>query len=399
MALRSAFSGSLLRALDRYIQAPDRIESRWLALRVLGIAGAAVLFDRYLPMSGVALHASAVVCVLIAYGLPAELGMVIVRRMPDHALPYLLKVLRPFELLGAPLALPLVFVGNLVGRFVQKPPPPSASLAESEVEILVNEGEQNGSLAHDQSEMIRNVLDFREVRARDVMVPRTHVVALDVNTPGEEVLRVASENTHSRYPVYRDRIDNVIGILHVKDLINYAVSHDLKQLKVEDVIRTPVVFIPESQSASSVLRDMRSGRRHHMAVIIDEFGGMSGVVTLEDLIEEIVGDIRDEHDGEGAPFIEIDEGRLLADAGVSLADLSRFLDIQFPEEGGFHSLGGLIVERLGKVPEVGAKVSAYGFDFVVHAADERHVSKVEVIRTAKPETLAPRSSRRSSAAA
>jgi len=173
-------------------------------------------------------------------------------------------------------------------------------------------------------------------------------------------------------------------------------------VRVADVMRTPVVFVPETQSASSLLMDMRSGRRHHMAIILDEFGGMSGVVTLEDVIEEIVGDIRDEHDTDEPPIVDLGNGRLMVDAGVPIGDLNRYLGVTLPEDGDFNSLGGFIVDRLGQVPSVGATISDYGLDFVIRDADDRKVSKVEIIRTTQtpgpgPESLPPQSPRRSAA--
>jgi CBS domain containing-hemolysin-like protein len=246
--------------------------------------------------------------------------------------------------------------------------------------------------------MIRNVLDFGDVSAGEVMVPRTHVTAFDAETSVDELLRRVAESKHSRYPIYRERIDNVVGVLHVKDLINYAATHELRDLELERILRKPVVFVPESQPASTVLRDMRVGR-HHLAVVIDEFGGMAGIVTLEDLIEEIVGDIRDEHDVEEPPIVDLGNGRIIVDASISITDLSRYLGAELPEDGNYNSLGGFIVDRLGRVPRVGAKLAAHGLEFVVREADQRHVSKVEIVRTApSPESISPRSSTRMTAA-
>jgi CBS domain containing-hemolysin-like protein len=270
------------------------------------------------------------------------------------------------------------------------------------VQILVTEGEQSGVLHPDRAEMIRNVLDFKDLKAGDVMVPRTQVTALDVSTSTDEVLKLIANRPHSRYPVYRERIDNIVGILHVKDLIGAAADKDLRAVTIADVMRAPVVFVPESQSASSLLRDMRSGRRHHMAIVLDEFGGMSGVVTLEDVIEEIVGDIRDEHDNDEPPIVDLGNGRLMVDAGVPIADLSRYLGIELPEGAHYNSLGGFIVDRVGQVPNVGETLSDFGLDFVIRDADERRVSKVEIIRRTLtpgpgPESIPPQSPRRSAA--
>jgi CBS domain containing-hemolysin-like protein len=261
--------------------------------------------------------------------------------------------------------------------------------------LIVNAGELNGSLGHDQSEMIRNVLEFGDVTAGQVMVPRTQVIAFAVDTHIEEVLGQATDTEHSRYPIYRDSIDNIIGVLHVKDLMRAASRKELAQLGLESVLR-PSAFVPESQPAASVLKDMRAGR-HHLAIVIDEFGGFSGIVTLEDLLEEIVGDIQDEHDVEEPPIVDLGEGRLIADASVSITDLSRYLGAELPEDGDYHSLGGFVVAQAGKVPEVGTKVTALGLEFTVREGDERKVSKIEIARIHPPESIAPRSPRMTAA--
>jgi CBS domain containing-hemolysin-like protein len=189
-----------------------------------------------------------------------------------------------------------------------------------------------------------------------------------------------------------------VGILHVKDLM-HKIASGTGAVRIEDVMRKPVAFVPETQHASDVLRDMRVGR-HHMSVVIDEFGGVSGIVTLEDLIEQIVGEIRDEHDAEDAKIIDLGDGRLLVDAGIPIVDLSRHLGTVLPEGKDYNSLGGFIVDQLGRLPRVGATLSALGYEFVVREADERHVSKVEIVippTKAKAPSLSPRSSRMTAA--
>jgi putative hemolysin len=397
-ALRDSLEGSARHAVERYLERGDQIESRWLALRVLGIVTSALLVSRILPESfgGWALLLAGLLA-LLAYGIPTEVLRVFVNRAADRAAPFLLRTLRPFELIAAPLAAPLAIAGAFVRRLVTRPTTASAArVTENEVEIVVKESEMSGVLGHDQSEMIRNVLDFGDIIAGEVMVPRTYVTAFEIDTPMEEVLKKIAEATHSRYPVYRDNIDNVVGSLHVKDLISCAAKGDIKELSLDDITRTPVAFVPETQSASSVLKDMRAGR-HHLAIVIDEFGGVSGIVTLEDLVEEIVGDIKDEHDAEEAPIVDLGDGRLMVDASINIADLSRYLGADLPEDGDYNSLGGFIVNRLGRVPNIGARLSEMDLDFVVRDADERHISKVEIVRKTPPDSVAPRSSSMSAA--
>jgi magnesium and cobalt exporter, CNNM family len=379
-------------AMRRYLEHSTTIETRWLVLRVLGVSGSAVALYPIAP-GPAALWT--IVFVLVCYALPSEILAALGRRVAERSAPWILLYLRPLELLASPLAAVLSLFGRLAAGPVEQREPPSTALTETEVEILVNEGELNGSLAHDQSEMIRNVLDFGDTQAGDIMVPRVRVSAIEVDARIDDIVRISEEKGYSRYPVYRDRIDNVVGFLHVKDLFARAYSDEQKEtLRAADVMRTPVVYVPEAQSASSVLRDMRAGHKHHIAIVIDEFGGMSGIITLEDIIERIVGDIRDEHDDpeEAPPIMKLDEGRLLVDARVPVADLSRHLEVELPEDGDYYSLGGFMVESMGRVPQAGDVLNKLGFDFVVREADERHISKVEVVRTEPPPASIPKSS-------
>jgi putative hemolysin len=194
-------------ALERYLTQSGVIEARWLVLRVLGVAGSAVALY---PIAPAPAALWTILVVLAVYALPSQLLTALSSRLGEQALPNLLGLLWPLEMVAAPIAWPLTFFGRLAARrdteieFKHE-----SSLTETEVEILVNEGEMNGSLDHDQSEMIRNVLDFGDVQAGDVMLPRMQVSAIAVDTPIKDVLKIAAETGYSRYPVYRDRIDNV----------------------------------------------------------------------------------------------------------------------------------------------------------------------------------------------
>jgi putative hemolysin len=387
-ALRDSLEGRPRRALDRYIHHYDALETRWLVLRLLGIAGSVLLFHAALPRElGGWLPLGAIALALLGHGLPAVILMALAERRPEQAATRLIGLLRPFELLVIPLAAPLSALGRLMGRSAE---PPALPVTETEVEMIINEGEQHGTLDHDQSEMIKNVLDFGDLSAGQVMVPRTQVTAFELGVGNDELVKRVLEGEHSRYPVYRGHIDNVVGILHVIDLFRYVATQDLGNMRLENVIHKPVAFVPESQPASSVLRDMRAGH-HHMAVVIDEFGGMSGIVTLEDLLEEIVGDIRDEHDREEAPIVDLGDGRLLVDASVPISDLSRYLGAELPDDGDYNSLGGFIVDRLGRLPGVGASVTVTGWEFVVREASERCISKVELTRAPRSSDVPPTS--------
>lgn len=371
----------------RYSTDRLRLLSRWLVVRVLSISlGAVVLADAFNEQMRPSFAALlAVVVSVLVYATFAEVLGTIARRRPEGVGRYALRFLKPFEYLVMPVAEPLAALGRFVGR---KVPASSTSgdarLTETEVEWIIAQGEKAGALEKEPATMIRNVLDFKNLTAKEVMVPRRRISAIPVTMPLDRVLEHVIKDGHSRYPVYRESLDNVVGLLYVKDLFDVVRQGKMSEMKLDELVRKPVLFITEAQGALSVLREMR-GRRLHLAIVTDEFGGTGGIVTLEDIIEEIVGDIRDEYDTEEvAPIQKLAEGRYVADAAIPIGDLELHLGKKLPEDGDFESLGGLIIHRAGRVPEVGAMVTLDGYKLIVREADETRVVKVEIVR-AEPE--------------
>lgn len=372
-------------AFRRYAADPLRVLSRWLVGRVVALSVATVLLNDAALSAG--LHGAsfplAVLGAVLTYGTFAEIVGTLARRRPEGVGALALVALRPLEWLLVPLAAPLALIGHAVGRRVPKTRTLDARIVETEVEWVVSEGEKSGSIAPAPAEMIRKVLDFKDLTAREVMVPRRHIHGVEIGTPLKDVVAVVSGEKHSRYPVYRETIDNVVGLLYAKDLFALVRDGKVQSSSLADVLRTPVMFVSESQPAAKILQDMRS-KRLHMAVVSDEFGGTAGLVTMEDIIEEIVGDIRDEKDLE-APIQAMGDGRVVADASVSIADLEHALGKALPDDGEFESLGGLIVSRAGRVPQVGATLQVDGLKLIVREADETRVVKVEIV----PDLSAP----------
>jgi putative hemolysin len=364
--------------------------SRWLVARVVAMSIASIVLARDFEQDLGPLTASivAVVVAVLTYATFAEVLGTIARKRPEEFGRIALRFLRPLEWAVMPLAAPLAVLGRWIGNHV----PESASaadarLTETEVEWLVDQGEKAGALEKEPATMIRNVLDFKNLTAKEVMIPRRRVSSLEASTPLADVLEHVRKDGHSRYPVFRESLDNVVGLLYVKDLFDVVGAGKIADTKLEELTRKPVLFLAETQSALSVLREMRS-KRLHLAIVSDEFGGTGGIVTLEDIIEEIVGEIRDEYDEEDAVLIQkLAEGRFVADAAIPIGDLEVHLGRKLPEDGTFESLGGLIIHRAGRVPEVGATVSLDGYDLIVREADETRVVKVEIVR-AEP-SLAP----------
>jgi putative hemolysin len=365
-------------AFRRYNNDRPRVLARWLVGRIMAISLAAALIDeaaeRNQMLSGFGVILAVLVAVLI-YGTLTEILATVAKRRPDEVGAFTLRVLGPFEWGLAPLAAPLA----LLGRFIERRFPvrhADPDIAESEVEWVVSQGERTGAIANEPAEIIRNVLDLKDLVVKGVMVPRRRVAAFEMGTSLAEVVEVVSAKGHSRYPVYRETLDSVVGLLYAKDLFKVVREGRVGKTALTDVIRMSVLFVVETQPAASVLREMRA-KGLHVAVVIDEFGGTSGIVTLEDVLEEIVGELRREDDR--APQIqEIGQGRFLADAAVSLADLSSRLGRDLPADGEFESLGGLLVHRAGRVPEVGSELEVDGLHFVVREAEDTHVVKVEI---------------------
>jgi len=233
------------------------------------------------------------------------------------------------------------------------------------------------SLESDQQEMIRGVVELSDTTAKEVMVPRIDTVFLDGDAEKETLLACICESEHSRYPVYQDTIDNVIGILYVKDLLKRLVRNE--PFAIKDLVRKPF-FVPESKRIDDLLSELRR-RRVHIAVVVDEYGGVSGIVCMENIIEEIIGDIQDEFDHEKEEVLELGEGVWLCDARINLEDLMEHIGDKIPplpvEE--FDTLGGFVFDLFGKIPVNHEKVSWEGLDFIIQEMEGHKINTVKIV--------------------
>jgi len=234
-------------------------------------------------------------------------------------------------------------------------------------------------LESDQKDMIRGVVELSDTTVKEVMVPRIDTVFLSVDMDHDELLEKIAESGHSRFPVYKDTIDNVIGILYVKDLLRTLVKHET--INIPTIVRKPF-FVPESKRIDDLLRDMRRNRVH-IAVAVDEYGGVSGIVCMEDIIEEIVGDIQDEFDNEREDILQIGEGVYLCDARLNLEDLAEELKLDLPVED-FDTLGGFVFDLFGKIPVKYEKVSYGGHDFIIQDMEGHKINTVKIVLKRSP---------------
>ena len=256
-------------------------------------------------------------------------------------------------------------------------------LTEQEIMSMVNEGHENGVLQESEAEMINNIFTLDQKEAKDIMTHRKQIMALDGTCSLQEVLAEIRDMGYSRYPVYLDDVDNIIGIIHIKDILNQMLDQTNMQqqlTKINDLIR-PASFIPETRNIDVLFKNMQS-QKIHMVIVVDEYGQTSGLVTMEDILEEIVGNIFDEHDAEEEQIVEEADGSYVIDGMTDFDDVCELLKIHGEELEDFDTLSGFLISRINKIPVNGEhyQVSAYGYRFDVLLVEHRVIRTVRVTK-------------------
>jgi len=340
---------------------------------------ARVLAERGIFYSGSWVLATVIVVIL--------LGVVIL--ILGELLPSMV-ALRYSEQLSSTLARPFAFVSSIfwpitrlvigvsrliAGLFGDGPEGGIPLVTEEEIKSMVDAGEEEGFIEADEKEMILSIFEFGDTLAREVMVPRIDITAIEVNTSIPDALGVIINAGHSRIPVYADTIDNIIGILYAKDLLPVLLNGET-EVRLDTILRRPY-FIPETKKVDDLLPDLRQ-RKVHLAVVVDEYGGTAGLVTIEDLLEEIVGEIQDEYDTEEPIYEVISDEEYVLSARIDLDDLAKLLSTEFPDEDS-DTLGGLIYDHLGRVPSPGDMLAYDGLQITVLSVEGRRINKVRVV--------------------
>ena len=267
----------------------------------------------------------------------------------------------------------LTFSANLLLKpFGRKTFTERAYVTEEEVKMLIMEGGEQGVFEPTEQELIHSVFEFTDTSAREVMVPSTRMVNIALNMSVDEIKFTIAEEQFSRYPVIGKDLNDIRGILYAKDFLNALAKGEADVRK----LMKPPFFIPETMKISNLLREMQK-KRVHMALVIDEYGGVSGLVTLEDLIEEIVGEIRDEYDVE-SPVIQLSDGTLLIDAAISIRDLEDDYQIEIPESTEYETLGGFLLTALQRIPKIGDVVEIEGKKITVSEMVGQRIAKVKL---------------------
>ncbi len=296
---------------------------------------------------------------------------------------FALAVAGPIDIIGRILS-PIVALLTAITRVLTRPFGADVStesqITAEELRLIVERGGQQGILEAEEEQMINAVIELGDRRLHEVMVPRIDIVALPATATFEQAIDMIVDEGHSRVPVYEELIDEVAGILYAKDLLQYLKSSAAPRPAIRSILRTPV-FAPESMTIDDLLHDFQR-KKVHIAIVLDEYGGTAGLVSIEDLLEEIVGEIQDEYDVEEEMVVRLSADEIRIDGRVDVDELAELFDtpIQLEDEDEYDTIGGLIFHRIGRVPVPGDQVEVDGLRLTVESTDGRRVSKVLAVR-------------------
>ena len=257
-------------------------------------------------------------------------------------------VIKAISVITAPFVKLLTWATNIVSKIFGVGEQEEEIVTEEEIKMMVDQGEEKGSIEENEKELINNVFEFNDIVASEIMTHRTDMYAIEIEQDLYEILDEIDEYKYSRIPVYRDSIDNIEGILFLKDILKSVSMR--KKIKIADIIRE-AYFVPETKPIDEIFKELQANKMQ-MAIVVDEYGGTAGVLTMEDILEELVGNIFDEYDDIEFEYKKLDENTYLIDGSISLYELKKILNVELPE-GDYETLSGYLIEKLGRLPEEG----------------------------------------------
>ncbi len=246
--------------------------------------------------------------------------------------------------------------------------------SSEELQYLLDQGRESGALDTVEHELIKNVFDFNERIVKNIMVPRTKISAIEMDCPGSEFIERITRDGYSRIPIYDDNIDQIIGIVHTKDILPIIAKG--KELVLRSIIRKPY-FIPETKKINELMAEFQQ-KRIQIAIVLDEFGGTAGMVTLEDIMEELVGEIQDEYDEETPVVEKISDTEYMVDAGANVHDVNEFLPVELPESNDYDTISGLVSDLFDKIPDVGEHKEYHGYNFIIMKKTQQNIEFVKL---------------------
>ena len=305
-------------------------------------------------------------------------------RFPESTALWVAIPVRAFFGVFAPFIWVLQRASELVLRTFGIEPPGAEreAMSEAELRMLLSRSSEQGEIEHEEQQMIEKVFVFGDKDVADVMVPRPEVAAVAVGVPPEQALATVLDSPYTRYPVYRESLDDVVGVLHVRDLFTAVHDRGLADVRLEEIVR-PATIVPETKDLASLLQEFRR-TNNHFAVVVDEYGGMAGICTLEDLLEEIVGEIEDEFDVSEEQIEQVDEDTYRIDGMFSIDEFNERFGTDLPDED-YHTLAGFVFGQLGRAPQPGDDVSYDGMRFDVLEVEGNRIERVAVNFVERPD--------------
>lgn len=380
--LEEAFGGRAigrkrLEQFDRHVQA---VRLTVALLRALATIALAVCVLNLLAGQGSGLG-RAILATLVAGTILAIFGVAVPHAWADYAGERIIAASFPLLLALRYLLYPVVAVMQAIDAPIRRlsgadgPPAEPGEEAKQEILQAASEGRAEGAVDADEMRMLTSVMKFGRRQAREIMTPRTDIFALPTNLPVQDLVRQVVEASHTRVPVYEGDLDNIVGILYVKDLLAHV--DGIESVVLVKIVRKPF-FVPETKPLEDLLREFKS-RKLHIAVVLDEYGGTAGLITMEDVLEEIVGDIADEYDQPPAVLLKrLDERTAEVDGRMRIDEINEALGLRISEQENYDTVAGLVFSELGYIPSVGEKVERNGASFTVLAADERKITRLRV---------------------
>jgi len=378
-----------LSAIEHLFSFPFQLSATLTLARQLLIASLAIyatLISVRLFSGGFPLFLSLLFILLFVFLTGQLLPRMLVGAEPERVFFLLFPLFLPAFYLLYPLSFPLAKVAKAVDerrrkRFEEE----GETISEEQFRAFLAVGEREGLIEEDEGEMIQSVVDFGDKIAREVMTPRIDMVCIKADATLAEFKELITETKFSRIPVYRERIDEIEGVAYSKDLLDWL-DKDLTKTLVSEIMH-PAYFVPETKKLDDLLRELQK-RRIQLAIVVDEYGGTSGLITIEDILEELVGEIRDEHEEEEEGIIEEKDGSIVLSGKQDVEELGEYLGVKL-DEGDYETVGGLVFDVLGKVPKRGESFTYKGLQFEILEVDERRVRRLRIRRLPSNQDMSP----------
>ncbi|MFQ6050851.1 MAG: hemolysin family protein [Candidatus Hydrothermarchaeota archaeon] len=369
------------KTVDELLKQPNRLLATILIgnnlVNVAASALATSLAIQYFGNKGIGIATGVMTLVLLMFG---EISPKAFATKNAEKVSFIVsKPIKTLEYVFYPVIEILTKFTNFIVRILGGEAKASPFITEEEIKTMLYVGEEEGEIEPEEREMIHKIFEFGETTVKEVLVPRMDMVCIEANRSLEEAVDKALEHGFSRLPVYEGTVDNIVGIVHIKDLFTHI--REKRQVSLKEVMR-PTYYVPETKKVSDLLKDLQRSRQH-MAICTDEYGGTVGLVTIEDLLEEIVGEITDEHDPRMELIKKVNERTYIVNGAVPIDDLNKYLGSNFPEENS-ETIGGFVFHCLGKLPKPGDSIEYDGYEISVQKIEKRRIVQVKIIKPLTP---------------